>query len=81
MSKIFQSITVSDGENCSICHKVIQGLKIEYSRGYKAVTLCIECNKPLDELQSKLSEAENVVSICESEYLKELYRVFEYAEE
>ena len=81
MSQIFQSVTAPDGEKCSICHKVIQGCKIEYSCNYKTVTLCLECNKHLDELRSKLDEANKVVSMCETEYSKELCRVFEYAEE
>jgi len=81
MSKIFQSIAASDGENCSICQQVIRGLKIEYSRGYKTVTLCRKCNEPLDKLQSKLSEAEEMVSMHETEYFKELDRVFEHTTE
>ena len=81
MSKIFQSITTSDGENCSICYKVIQGCKIKYSCNYKTVTLCRKCNESLADLQSKLYEAEKVVSMRETEYFKELDRVFEHATE
>ena len=81
MSQIFKSVGTSEGEECSICQQVIQGLKIEYSCNYKTVTLCLECNKHLDELRSKLDEANKVVSMCETEYSKELCRVFEYVEE
>jgi len=81
MSQIFKSVGTSEGEECSICHQVIQGLKNEYHCDGNTVTLCDGCNKYLDDLQYKLYEAEEVVSMRETEYFKELDRVFEHATE
>ena len=47
MSQIFQSVGTSEGGECSICHQVIQGLKIKYSCDDKTASLCEICNESL----------------------------------